>query len=87
MPLNYNYEASKAYTNQIGFKWLGDDFWGLIQMDTEALKMGLTQEQVDAGMRHHLWQVKWLFTPSSYSWVQRLAIAFYFLAGWKPKNA
>lgn len=87
MPLNYNYEASKAYTNQIGLKWLGDDFWGLIQMDAEALKMGLTQEQVDAGMRRHLWQVKWLFDPSSYNWVQRLAIAFYFLTGWKPKDA
>lgn len=86
MALNYNYTTSKAYAEFLGLVWLGDDYWGLIAMDDAARKSGLTQEQVDEGMRHHLMQVKTLFTPSGYKWYQRIAIAFYFLTGWKPKG-
>lgn len=86
MTLNYNYAASKAYCEQIGLMWLGDEFSGLINMDADAHKLGLTQEQVDTGMRHHLWQIKMLFECKNYRWYQRLAIAFYFLTGVKKKN-
>lgn len=86
MALNYDYAASKAYCEQIGLHWLGEDYWGLIQMDGEAHRLNFSQEQVDAGMRQHLWQVKILFTPKSYKFLQRFMITFYFLTGWKPKN-
>ena len=79
--MNYDYTASKDYCKIIGLQWLGDDFSGLIMMDVEAKSLNLTQEQVDAAMRHHLWQVKWLFTPKTYSWKQRIALAIHFLFG------
>lgn len=81
MALNYNYEASKAYCKQIGLFWLGEIF--VVPLDSEAKQLGATQDIVDAGMRHHLWQVKFLFTPSNYCWPSRLMLAFYFLTGWK----
>lgn len=85
MTLHYDYTASKAYAKQIGLTWLGDDFLGLINMDSNAFKLDCTQEQVDNGMRHHMWQVKWLFTPSNYCWYKRLGIAVYFLTGLRAK--
>lgn len=43
--LNYDYTASRAYCAQIGLIWLGDDFQGLVNMDTEAKSMGLFTPQ------------------------------------------
>lgn len=85
MTLHYDYSASKAYCDQIGIFWLGDDYAGLIDADKDASEMGLTQEQVDALLRKHLWQVKTLFTPSNYRPMSRIMMAMYFLTGWKPK--
>lgn len=78
---HYDYRASEDYCKQIGLHWLGNDFAGLVAMDEDAKRFGLTQEQVDAGMRHHLWQVHWLFCPKNYSWYQRIILALYFLTG------
>jgi hypothetical protein len=86
MNLNYDYVASKKYCDIIGLQWLGDDFPALIAMDSEAKCLGFTQEQVDAGMRHHLWQVKNLFNPSNYTLKGRIMIAFHFLFGREPNN-
>lgn len=36
---------------------------------------------VDSCMRHHLWQVKWLFTPANYDIATRLGIAARFVFG------
>lgn len=79
MTLNFNYDSSRAYCQQIGLVWLGDSF--LIAADADAKLLNMTQEQVDCAMRHHLWNVRYLFTPSNYSFIQRLKIAFYFLTG------
>lgn len=79
----YNYTASKIFCVQIGLVWLGEDF--VAGADKDAWLNGFTQEQVDIAMRHHLWQIKYLFTPNTYRWYQRILMAFYFLTGWKPK--
>lgn len=81
--LHYNYLASIAYCESIGLMWLGDDF--IRSADEDAYKLGFTQEQVDVAMRHHLWQVSWLFNPKTYSWFQRISIAMWFLFG-RRKN-
>lgn len=73
----YNYTNAKAYCGQIGLHWLGDDF--VEGAANEAFDLGFTQIQFDAAMRQHLWQVKWLFTPSNYSLFQRILLAAHFL--------
>lgn len=79
MGLNYDYSASKAYCAQLGLVWLGDDW--VAAADREAGELYFNQSQVDAAMRHHLWQIKVLFTPSTYKWTQRVCLAFHFLFG------
>lgn len=77
--MNYDYTASKVYCESIGLVWLGDAF--LIDADTEAYLLDFTQVQVDAAMRHHLWQTKFLFDPKTYNWKQRIGLALHFLFG------
>lgn len=84
MLLNYDYTRSKAYCEAIGLIWLGDAF--VEAADAEAKELNFTQEQVDMAMKHHLWQVKLLFTPKNYSVIGRLKIAIYFLTGFKRKK-
>lgn len=84
MTLNYDYADAKAYCATIGLDWLGDDYGGLIDADQKAKSMGLTQNQVNDLMRLHMWQVRILFTPKNYKFMQRLKIALYFVTGWKP---
>lgn len=79
--LHFDYAASKRYCKQIGLTWLGDDW--VRDSDDAAWVEGFTQQQVDVAMRHHLWQVRTLFTPQVYRWYQRLFLAFYFITGWK----
>lgn len=81
MTLNYSYDTSKSYCKQMGMLWLGDDF--VSASDKEAYDLRFTQEQVDAAMRHHLWQVKWLFTPNNYKLLDRIKIAIFFIFGGK----
>lgn len=81
--LHFDYTASKEYCRQLGLVWLGDEF--VINADQEAWVEGFSQSQVDAAMRHHLVQVRWLFTPQHYSFMSRILFALYFLTGWKPK--
>lgn len=85
MTLHYDYSASKAYCEQIGLEWLGDEYGALIDADTYVFGIGLNQEQINELMRKHLWQTKTLFTPKNYKYRHRLMIALYFLTGWKPK--
>lgn len=81
--MTYDLTPSKDYAKQIGLIWLGDDYGPLLAVLADAERLNFTQEQLDAAMRHHLWQVKTLFTPSNYKFLGRLAIALYFLTGWK----
>lgn len=84
--LNYDYASSKAYCEQIGLVWFGDNYAGLIDADNKAKELGLTQDQVNELMRLHLWQTKTILTPKNYKFLQRLAISFYFLTGRKLKS-
>ena len=83
LPLYYNYDKSKVFCEEIGLFWLGDNF--VRAADREAKALDFTQAQVDAAMRHHLWQVRYLFCPKSYSFLGRVKLAFYFLTGIKGK--
>lgn len=83
MTLHYDYTAAKDYCENVcGLVWMPQL---LAEADAEANNLGMTQQQVDAMMRHHMWQVKLLFTPENYNWIARIILAFYFLTGWKPK--
>lgn len=77
--LHYDYAVSKAYCNSIGLFWLGDDF--VRNADSDAFSLKFTQEQVDVAMRHHLWQIRFLFDPKSYKWHQRIGLALHFVFG------
>lgn len=77
--MNYDYVESKAFCKSIGLVWLGDDF--VRAADEEAFKLNFTQDQIDAAMRHHFWQVKFLFDPKSYKWYKRPLLAWHFLFG------
>ena len=82
--LFYDYSQSKKYCEDLGLVWLGDDF--VRHADTDAAGLAFSQSQVDAAMRHHLHQVRWLFTPQNYGLWGRIKVALYFLFGsYKPK--
>lgn len=84
LPLNYDYTASKIYCEHVcGLVWMP---WMLVNPDADAFRLKLTQEQVATLMRHHLWNVKILFDPKTYTFVQRILLAIYFLTRWKPKQ-
>ena len=80
--LYFDYTASKKYCKSIGLEWLGDDW--VRAADEEAHLLKFSQKQVDAAMRHHLSQIKYLFTPKAYKYSQRIMLAFWFLTGWQP---
>ena len=83
--LFYDYSRSKKYCYDLGLVWLGDDF--VKHADAEAAGLGFSQYQVEAAMRHHLHQVRWLFTPQNYGFWGRIKLALYFLFGsYKPKT-
>lgn len=61
-----------------------DLFWSQ-EFEREADKQmagaALTQSQVDVVTRLHLDYVCWLFSPQTYRWTQRIALAWHFLFG------
>lgn len=77
--LNYDYTASKLFCEQNGMNWLGDEF--VRAADHDAFNLQFTQEQIDLAMRHHIWQVKFLFSPKSYTFKNRFILALHFLFG------
>lgn len=79
MLLNYDYTASKAYCEHVGMQWLGDEW--VKAADHDAFNLQFSQEQVDCAMRHHIWQVKILFSPKTYGLKQRVLLAIHFLMG------
>lgn len=76
--MNYDYTASEAYCKQIGLQWLPER---VQYVDDMAKNYGFTQEQLDAAMRCHLWEVRLLFDPRSYTFLQRCLIALHYLFG------
>lgn len=81
--LCYDYTAAKEFCKQIGLVWIGDSF--VAGADHDAAKLDFTQAQVDSAMRHHLWQVKFLFSPKNYPITARIRLAFWFLFGSEPR--
>ena len=79
MALVYDYTKSKLYVEQLGLVWFGDDY--ITQFDVEAEELAFTQEQVDAAMRGAIKHVKFIFTPTNFSYWTRIKIAFFFLTG------
>lgn len=79
--LHYDYKAAEDYATQLNLGWLGPTW--LIAFDTEAFALGMTQQQIDMVFRHHLWHIALLSNPKTYSWLRRIAFAFYWLTGWK----
>lgn len=77
--MHYDYTAAKDFCEHIGLKWLGEAW--VVDADKEASRLNFTQEQVDASMFQHLWQVKILFMPSTYSYWHRVLLAVHFLVG------
>ena len=75
----YDLSPSREYCERIGLVWLGDDY--LAPAMKEAFELGFTQAKFDAAMRHSMDHVKRLFTPSNYTWRQRLMLAAHFLFG------
>ena len=57
---------------------------GLKQARRTAVIVGLTQEQFDAALNMHAYRMKFLFSPKSYDWRTRLALAWHFL--FNPKG-
>lgn len=81
--LHFDYTASQHICEQLGLVWLGDEW--VKDADNEAWVLGFDQTQMDAAMKHTLIHVKRLFTPSIYTYWQRILIALYFLTGWRPR--
>lgn len=81
MTLHFDYTASKAYCEQIGLVWAD----GLVDAaDEDCFKAGMTQSQIDVALQHHLWNVKHLFNPSAYIFMDRIKLALWFLFKVKP---
>lgn len=80
--LHFSYAESKDFCEKLGLKWLGDEW--VRNADDEAWLEGFSQKQVDVAMKHHLIQIKCLFSPNLYRWRDRALMAFYFISGWAP---
>lgn len=80
---SYDWQPVRDYCASIGMRV---DEPGLQMADAEAAKYGLTQEQFDASLRLHAWRMKFFFTPSNYTIVQRIMLALYFLFGLGAKS-
>ncbi len=74
----FDWQPTRDYCAQLGM--LVDEP-GLAMADAEAAQFGLTQEQFDAGLRLHARRMKFFFTPSNYTFGQRIGLALYFLFG------
>ena len=78
--MNYNYSGAAAYAKAIGVEFF--ESW-VENFDQQAQAFGFSQAQVDIAMQHHLWHVKFLFSPKTYNFKQRLMLAGHFLFGRK----
>lgn len=74
--LHYDHSNGKAYCEMLEMPW-DEDFASRI--DELAHEAGLNQEQWDLMVREYAWRVKWMFTPTTYSFTQRIMLALHFL--------
>lgn len=76
MALRYEYEDSRRFCQACGLVF---DERTLPLADETFYRAGLTQSQVTQLMNLHIQVTAYAFTPSNYTWKQRLALAFHFL--------
>lgn len=75
----YDYAFSRSYvTETLGMVFLED--W-VPAADAMFAELELTQHQVDRLMMEYAWRVKFMFTPQSYNFRQRIGLALHFLLG------
>lgn len=78
MKTRFDYSNARAYCEQLG---LAFDDQALPMADKCFAAFGLLQEQVDGVMRLHAWVTGWRFNPATYTFRQRLWLAWHFLFG------
>lgn len=76
--LTYDYAAAQAACEAKGLTWMPDI---IPDVDARFTELKLTQAQVDGCMWMYTHYVGWLFSPKTYRWYQRIALAWHFLFG------
>lgn len=72
----YDRTPSREYCKMLGMELSEEDF---SQFEKEAKARNFTQKNVDFVMQQHAWRVRCLFNPKSYSYLNRIKIALFFL--------
>ena len=78
---NYSTDAIRAHCELLALP-VDEEGLGMAAMLAQA--QGLTQAQFDAALMLHANRMKFLFSPKSYDWRTRLALAWHFL--FNPKG-
>ncbi len=75
--MNYDHDNGKHYVvGKLGMQW---DKTFAERMDKVLFEAGISQHHFDVLVREHCWRVKYLLSPASYAWWQRVLFALYFL--------
>ena len=74
--MNYNYDYARLTCDKRGITF--DERLAATADEVFTLQ-GFTQDQVDVMVIMHIDIVCWMFDRKSYSWLQRIGIALYFL--------
>lgn len=74
--MTYNFTSAEAYAKSHGIFLLPDK---VAEFDQIATAHGFTQAQVDVAMQMHIRHIAWIMNPKTYSYKQRLMLAFHFL--------
>lgn len=74
----YDWQPMRDYCEQMGLTFLED--W-VPQADQEFYEAGLSQVQAEAMFRSYAWRVNHLFKPSTWTFKQRIGLAWQFIFG------
>lgn len=76
--IKYDYDEARRYCEGLGLRF--DE--SIVPMaDQRFAELGMTQGEVTGVVQLHAWIIGWRFNPSSYTWRQRIALAWHFLFG------
>lgn len=78
MTTRFDYSNARGYCQQLGLAF--DDAAAAVA-DPRFAELKLTQDQVTGVVCLHAWLVGWRFNPATYTFRQRLALAWHFLFG------
>ena len=76
MNRHYNYDSARKLCEERGMTF---DERLVPTVDAHFHRYKFTQNQVDGAMSAHIWAVEFIFNPRSYTFKQRLMLAFHFL--------